>query len=128
MTRVPGISAAILSCALGLGSANAELFSDGRWVDLTHAFSEETVYWPTAERFKLGTVFEGMTEAGYYYSAYNCSAAEHGGTHIDYGDMISIVKKVAHCAFTHSLASVPSCAAEWGGRGFVPSGASWPHP
>lgn len=56
---------------------------DGRWVDLTHPFSEQTIYWPTAKPFVKSTVFEGTTDAGYYYSAYSFSAAEHGGTHID---------------------------------------------
>lgn len=31
----------------------------------------------------MDTVFEGMTDKGYYYSAYEFSSAEHGGTHID---------------------------------------------
>ena len=52
-------------------------------VDLTHEFSEETVYWVTAREFDLDTVFRGQTEKGYYYSAYDFSTAEHGGTHID---------------------------------------------
>ncbi len=56
---------------------------EGQWVDLTHAFSEESIYWPTADTFKKTTVAEGDTDAGYYYSAYNFSAAEHGGTHLD---------------------------------------------
>ncbi|MFT5453452.1 MAG: kynurenine formamidase [Enterobacterales bacterium] len=55
----------------------------GQWIDLTHDFSEETIYWPTAEPFKRTTVFEGHTDAGFYYTAFNFSAAEHGGTHID---------------------------------------------
>lgn len=55
----------------------------GHWIDLTHDFSAETVYWPTAESFKLDTVFAGVTDKGYYYSAYRFYAAEHGGTHID---------------------------------------------
>jgi kynurenine formamidase len=55
----------------------------GEWIDLSHDFSAETVYWPTAEPFKLETVSEGMTPNGYYYSAYKFSGAEHGGTHID---------------------------------------------
>src|SRR5918996_2237744 len=55
----------------------------GRVIDLTHAFDASSVYWPTAEPFKLETDFEGMTEKGYYYSAYRYSAAEHGGTHLD---------------------------------------------
>ena len=52
-------------------------------VDLSHAYSDQTVYWVTAREFELDTVFEGRTEKGYYYSAYNFSTAEHGGTHID---------------------------------------------
>jgi len=54
-----------------------------RVVDLTYAFDANSVYWPTAETFKLETDAEGMTEKGYYYSAYRYSAAEHGGTHLD---------------------------------------------
>lgn len=55
----------------------------GRVVDLTYAFDAKSVYWPTAQGFKLETDAEGMTEKGYYYSAYRYSAAEHGGTHLD---------------------------------------------
>ena len=58
-------------------------FPSGRVVDLTHAFDANSVYWPTAEQFKLETDFEGMTDKGYFYSAYRYSAAEHGGTHLD---------------------------------------------
>jgi kynurenine formamidase len=54
-----------------------------RIIDLSHAFDASTVYWPTAEQFKLETDFEGTTEQGYYYSAYRYRAAEHGGTHLD---------------------------------------------
>ena len=53
-----------------------------RIVDLTYAFDANSVYWPTAEQFKLETDFEGMTDKGYFYSAYRYSAAEHGGTPI----------------------------------------------
>ena len=55
----------------------------GRVIDLSHPFDASTVYWPTAEGFKLDTDFEGMTDKGYFYSAYRYSAAEHGGTHLD---------------------------------------------
>ena len=58
-------------------------FSKGEWIDLTYDLSSETVYWPTSEPFKLEAEAEGMTDAGYYYSAYTFCAAEHGGTHID---------------------------------------------
>jgi len=58
-------------------------FGNGQWIDLTHEFSDETIYWPTADSFRKTTVFSGHTESGYYYTAYNFSGAEHGGTHID---------------------------------------------
>lgn len=55
-----------------------------RLVDLTHAFGEETIYWPTApSRFQRDTLSEGMSDGGWYYSAYAFSAPEHGGTHLD---------------------------------------------
>ncbi len=54
-----------------------------RIVDLTHSFSAETVYWPTAEAFQLEVEFAGRTEKGFYYSANSFCAAEHGGTHVD---------------------------------------------
>ncbi|HSK71297.1 MAG TPA: cyclase family protein, partial [Pyrinomonadaceae bacterium] len=58
-------------------------FPAGQWIDLSHDFSSETHYWVTAKPFERETVAEGPTEKGFYYSAYNFSAAEHGGTHID---------------------------------------------
>src|SRR5215813_4891019 len=58
-------------------------FPTGHIVDLTYAFDANSVYWPTAEQFKLETDFEGVTDKGYFYSAYRYSAAEHGGTHLD---------------------------------------------
>lgn len=69
-----------------LSQISPEVYSQisaARIVDLTHSFSEETVYWVTAKEFQLDTVFAGDTGSGYYYSAYNFATAEHGGTHID---------------------------------------------
>jgi kynurenine formamidase len=58
-------------------------FTSGAWIDLTHYFDEDAIYWPTAETFSFDTVFEGITEKGYYYSSFKFSAEEHGGTHMD---------------------------------------------
>jgi len=77
---IAGVTAGIALIPSGVLGVD---LSEGRWVDLTHPFDSEAVYWPTAEGFEHETVFEGMTEKGYYYTAYNFSAAEHGGTHID---------------------------------------------
>lgn len=53
-------------------------------IDLSHEFSEETVYWPTApSRFEKTTIFEGASEDGRFYSAFSISTPEHGGTHMD---------------------------------------------
>ena len=71
-----------LLCSLMLTPGFAQL-SNFRIIDLTHEFSEETVYWVTAREFDLDTVFMGDTEKGYYYSAYDFTTAEHGGTHLD---------------------------------------------
>jgi kynurenine formamidase len=68
----------LLYCALTTHHAGAE-----DWIDLTYPLSEETIFWPTAQRFELRTDFEGHTQGGYYYSAYTFTTAEHGGTHID---------------------------------------------
>lgn len=72
-------------CLLMLGACapqNAAL-RNGRWVDLTHSFSPETIYWPNADHFKLEKVYDGHAAGGYHYSANRYSAAEHGGTHMD---------------------------------------------
>jgi len=55
----------------------------GKLVDLSHPFDEQTIYWPTAEPFRLEKDFEGATDKGYFYAAKRFSTAEHGGTHID---------------------------------------------
>jgi kynurenine formamidase len=57
--------------------------SGGQWVDLTYAYDQESVFWPTADGFRLEEVAYGDTEGGWFYSSYNYSASEHGGTHFD---------------------------------------------
>lgn len=52
-------------------------------IDLSHDYSSETLYWVTSKEFHLDTVFEGVTDKGFYYTANNFETAEHGGTHID---------------------------------------------
>lgn len=71
-----------ISILLGVQLCKGQIKS-GEIVDLTHSFSEESVYWVTAKEFSLEEVAKGETEKGYYYSANNFETAEHGGTHID---------------------------------------------
>ncbi len=58
-------------------------FPEGDLIDLSHAYDERAIFWPTAEPFRLDKVADGITEAGYYYAANNFFTSEHGGTHID---------------------------------------------
>ncbi|HKR58709.1 MAG TPA: cyclase family protein, partial [Pyrinomonadaceae bacterium] len=77
----------LLLCALaftaGFAQQRSRNFPGGTIVDLSYAFDSTTVYWPTAEPFQLEKDFEGVTDQGFYYSAYRYKAAEHGGTHLD---------------------------------------------
>lgn len=77
--------AALLSSLLFAASAALGLDLEGyRLVDLTHAYNEETIYWPTApSKFDLTTLAAGETPGGFYYSAYALCSPEHGGTHLD---------------------------------------------
>lgn len=46
-------------------------------------FQRKQFIGPRLRALKKTTVFEGHTDAGFYYTAYEFCAAEHGGTHID---------------------------------------------
>src|SRR5688572_20172387 len=65
------------------GPASAVDLTTARLVDLSHPFNRRTIYWPTAQRFRLIEVADGRTEGGWHYSANNFRGAEHGGTHLD---------------------------------------------
>ncbi|HET9745108.1 MAG TPA: cyclase family protein [Chitinophagaceae bacterium] len=73
----------LISCEERTAGSDATNIAQGKWIDLSYDFSEETLYWPTASGFRFDTAFQGVTPAGFYYEAYNYSAAEHGGTHLD---------------------------------------------
>jgi kynurenine formamidase len=71
---------------LVLAACSSDLQAEGRpvrWVDLTHAFGEDTVYWPTAPGFKHTVDAYGVTPKGYFYASFSFQASEHGGTHMD---------------------------------------------
>ena len=53
-------------------------------VDLTHAFNANTIYWPTSTKtFEHPEQAFGPTPGGWFYSSYELSTPEHGGTHLD---------------------------------------------
>jgi kynurenine formamidase len=57
--------------------------TEGKLLEMTYPYDEDTIYWPTAESFKLEKVFWGISEGGWWYASNNYSASEHGGTHAD---------------------------------------------
>jgi len=75
-------ASSVLLAALVAGSDLAAQ-TRGAIIDLTYPFSAETVYWPTADGFRLKVEAAGVNEKGFYYSANSFCAAEHGGTHLD---------------------------------------------
>jgi len=66
-----------------LPSPASASFPTGQLVDLSHAYDETTIFWPTSDRFRLEKTADGVTPQGYYYAANNFFTAEHGGTHLD---------------------------------------------
>lgn len=53
-------------------------------VDLTHSFNAQTIYWPTSTKtFEHPQQAFGPTPGGWFYSSYELSTPEHGGTHLD---------------------------------------------
>jgi kynurenine formamidase len=83
MKVIAALLSSILFTSAVFAQRNTEAFPTGKVIDLSYPFDASSVYWPTAQSFTLEKDFEGITEQGYYYSAYRFSAAEHGGTHID---------------------------------------------
>jgi kynurenine formamidase len=63
--------------------ALAQDFGEGRWVDLTHDFSDETISHPRGQPFVHTPSVVGMTPGGFYMATYNYSGSEHVGTHLD---------------------------------------------
>jgi kynurenine formamidase len=63
--------------------SRAAAFPTGELVDLSHAYDKTTIFWPTADPYRLDKVSDGITPGGYYYAANNVFTSEHGGTHID---------------------------------------------
>jgi kynurenine formamidase len=81
--RCASIVALAVVAAACSGPTETSRWPTGSPIDLSHDYSDQTVFWPTAEAFTLQKVADGVTPQGYYYAANNFTGAEHGGTHID---------------------------------------------
>jgi kynurenine formamidase len=54
-----------------------------RAIDLTYAFDEQTIYWPTDPSFRWRKAKWGPSPGGYWYASATYAASEHSGTHLD---------------------------------------------
>ena len=53
-------------------------------IDLSHAYDDNSLFWPTSPTtFELTSLEYGVSEGGYFYAANTFCTPEHGGTHID---------------------------------------------
>ena len=67
-------------------AAATPAIDETKLVDLTHAFDDKAIYWPTAKPFTWEKESWGRNAQGDWNPAGRYSASEHGGTHLDRPD------------------------------------------
>lgn len=72
-----------LPVLLLLCAATLAAIDESKLIDLTHAFDENTIYWPTEKPFHWQRGAWGRTPGGYWYASASFASSEHLGTHID---------------------------------------------
>src|SRR5688500_6312097 len=83
MRRLIVLLLAIPLCACSSSRAPIDLRS-AELVDLTWAFDEHTIYWPSSpSAFEKRELAFGQTSGGWFYSSFAICTPEHGGTHLD---------------------------------------------
>ncbi|HUR83350.1 MAG TPA: cyclase family protein [Thermoanaerobaculia bacterium] len=85
MLRTAAALAALLAlCACTSTAPRAVDLRGSELVDLTWAFDDKTLYWPTSpSAFELKQLAYGPTPGGWFYSSNAICTPEHGGTHLD---------------------------------------------
>jgi kynurenine formamidase len=74
----------IVSACSSLDTKPPLNIATAQWVDLSHAYDKNTLYWPNnIKGFEHDVEFKGKTDGNYFYSSYSFSTPEHGGTHLD---------------------------------------------
>jgi len=77
------ITQVLLCAALSFAQGGKRTIDPAKVVDLTYAFDQSTIYWPTAQPFEWKKEAWGKNAKGWWYTAGRYAASEHGGTHID---------------------------------------------
>ena len=84
MHRQLAIFALIALCACTTTSRTPLDLTNTDLVDLTWAFDERTLYWPTSpSAFEMKQLAYGATPGGWFYASNAICTPEHGGTHLD---------------------------------------------
>lgn len=73
----------MLAAALACVAVACSSTHPHRLIDLTHAFGEDTIYWPANKSFTWEKTAWGQTAGGYWYTSATFATSEHGGTHMD---------------------------------------------
>jgi kynurenine formamidase len=74
---------AILSAACTRAPEVRAGIDRAKLVDLSHAYDEKTIYWPTSPPFSWKRDAWGQSAGGYWYASATFTTSEHGGTHLD---------------------------------------------
>lgn len=80
---VTGCSASVDRAAGGDEGVSATAIEDRQVVDLTHALSPDSLYWPNGTPFEWERQTWGYSEDGKWYAMARFSMPEHLGTHLD---------------------------------------------
>jgi len=77
------LSAACTPAPTPPAAPTLDALADARWIDLSHAYDADTIFWPTGKPYDHIETAYGPAEGGYFYSSYDLFSSEHAGTHID---------------------------------------------
>jgi kynurenine formamidase len=86
---MPTLARILLACALAaapattIGCAETPVLDEARVVDLTHAFDDGVVAWPSTQRFEYRRSIFGRDDQGRWYATGDMRMGEHTGTHVD---------------------------------------------
>ena len=84
MRKLSAIALLVMGCARTPDQPAMPDLASVDLIDLTHAFNPQTIYWPTSTKtFAHVQQSFGPTPGGWFYSSYELSTPEHGGTHLD---------------------------------------------
>ena len=87
------IGVVAVGCDTQESRSQLRVFSDAELIDLSHAYGADTIFWPTADPFRLEVVSDGVTDQGY----------------IDYGQ--STLFETHRTLFAHDIPAFENLAA-----------------